>query len=103
MSKSKQSENHHWWPVTLQHYWADKNGNVSWIDPLGKTYQKKAKNRKIGYKIHGHTMFRNSPFETNFENYFYIDGKAHSIIKSLKELTEPHRTIYEFLKFLKLR
>ncbi|MDE0965552.1 MAG: hypothetical protein OSB73_20690, partial [Candidatus Latescibacteria bacterium] len=86
MAKGK-SRNHHWWPVGLQNYWSDENGDVSWIDPDGNTDKKKSVNRKIGFKIHGHTLFRGHVWgESNFENEFDIDDKIHKIIANLKSL-----------------
>lgn len=87
MAKKSNSKNHHWWPVALQNYWSDKNGNVSWIDPTGTVCQKKSANRKIGHKIHGHTLFRGDVWgETNFEHEFDIDNEVHKVIDSLKAI-----------------
>lgn len=30
MARESKSREHHWWPVGLQKYWMDKNGDVSW-------------------------------------------------------------------------
>lgn len=81
------SRNHHWWPVKLQEkYWADQTGNVSWVEPDGKMQKKKAKNRKISFKIHGHTLGKGGPWETNFETEFSIDNDIHEILVYLSSL-----------------
>ena len=64
----------------------DKNGDVSWIDPDGALGKKKAKNRKIGYRRHGHTIAPNANGEYNFEDEFAVDGKIHHVIKQLEDL-----------------
>ena len=102
MSNSQRSRNHHWWPVSLQHYWADKRGYVSWIEPSGKISRKQATNRKIGYKIHGHTIFRGSNWESNFENEFDIDNEVHVIVDTLKGLKPYGRTPSELIALIKL-
>jgi hypothetical protein len=71
LANRSNSREHHWWPVTLQKYWADRNGDVSWITPDGVVHQKRVKNRKIAYKSHGHTMLKGrGGWETNFEAEF---------------------------------
>lgn len=103
MAVGSRSKNHHWWPVGLQSYWADRNGDVSWIDPDGATEKKKSVNRKIGYKIHGHTLFRGDVWgETNFEDEFDIDSKVHEIIGYLGTVTPLGNTLSEFASLLKL-
>lgn len=102
MVKQPKSKNHHWWPVGLQSYWSDKKGDVSWLDPDGKIEKKRAVGRKIGYKIHGHTVFRGSAWETNFENEFEIDNNVHTIIGSLQGLKPLGRTPSEFIGMIKL-
>ena len=67
MSKSRE---HHWWPVGLQKYWADKAGNINILGPDGSVVSKRYKNRKVGKKSHGHSMMRGSAWETNFEKDF---------------------------------
>lgn len=87
MAGKSRSKNHHWWPVALQSYWSDDNGDVSWIDPAGKVEKKKSVNRKIGFKIHGHTLFRGDIWgESNFEDEFDIDNEAHCVIDKLRDL-----------------
>lgn len=86
ISTVSKSKNHHWWPVALQSYWTDKAGDVSWIDSEGKTHKKRAANRKIGFKIHGHTTLQGSGWEYNFESTFAIDNKIHEIVGKLKAL-----------------
>ncbi len=87
MSGRNKSKYHHWWPVVLQNYWSDENGDVSWIDAAGNTGKKKSENRKIGLKIHGHTLFRGDVWgDTNFEDEFDIDNEVHRIIGNLKDL-----------------
>lgn len=103
MSGSAKSKNHHWWPVGLQSYWADKNGEVSWIEPDETTDKKRSDNRKIGYKIHGHTMLHGGPWENNFEEEFDIDNEVHSVIgglKSLRPLGASARDIFVLAKQL---
>lgn len=102
MSASNQSKNHHWWPVGLQSYWTDRTGNVSWIEPSGKISKKKADNRKIGFKIHGHTISRGSGLESNFESEFDIDDEVHRIIGALNELKPFGRKPSEFFALMKL-
>ncbi|MFE3837539.1 hypothetical protein [Pseudogemmobacter sonorensis] len=102
MSGGGKSKNHHWWPVALQGYWADKSGNVWWIEPSGRTDKKRAANRKIGFKIHGHTIFRGGAWEGNFEKEFDIDSEVHNVISSLKELKPLGRTPAEFFTLLKM-
>lgn len=81
-----QPKNHHWWPVALQSYWADRNGDVSAVRSDGSIQKKRFKNRKIGLKRHGHTMLRDGgAWETNFEHEFQIDDKIHEIIAGLKK------------------
>ncbi len=84
---NRPSKDHHWWPVALQGYWADRHGNVSWISPDGKSGKKRFYNRNIGFKRHGHTMLRGKGgWETNFESEFDVDDKIHSIIAALRGL-----------------
>lgn len=87
MAGGSRSKDHHWWPVALQGHWADKHGDVSWIDSAGKLGKKRFYNRNIGFKRHGHTMLRGKGgWETNFESEFDIDDKIHAIISALKNL-----------------
>ena len=90
------SRNHHWWPVGLQSYWADMAGDISWIGPDGKIEKKRAANRKIGLKIHGHTIFRGDVWESNFESEFDIDNDVHNIISNMQKLKPFGRNISEF-------
>ena len=102
MSNPQRSKNHHWWPVGLQRYWTDKKGYVSWIEPGGKISLKQATNRKIGYRLHGHTMFRGSNWETNFESDFDIDNEVHVIIDTLKGLKPYGRSPSELIALMTL-
>ncbi|WP_432768176.1 MAG: hypothetical protein HEQ22_12185 [Sphingopyxis sp.] len=87
MSGGNQPKDHHWWPVALQRYWADRQGDVAWIGSDGKLGKKRFYNRNIGYKRHGHTMFKGQGvWENNFESEFDIDDKIHNIIAALKSL-----------------
>lgn len=93
---------HHWWPVALQDYWADKNGEVSWIGPDETVGKKKNRNRKIGYKIHGHTLSRGGGWpSTNFESEFDIDDKVHDIVAYLKKLKPLGQSLREVVMLLK--
>ncbi len=103
MSGGKKSKNHHWWPVTLQKYWANNAGDVSWIEPSGEISKKQAANRKIGFKIHGHTIRRGSNWESNFESEFDIDNDVHAIIAALNGLKPFGRTPVELIALIKLR
>lgn len=85
MAAGSRSKNHHWWPLGLQTYWADDAGDVFWIEPDGKIYNKKTHNKKIGYNKHGHTIFRGDAWESNFEDEFGIDNEVHRVISNLKE------------------
>lgn len=103
--KGNSSANHHWWPVALQSYWPDKNGDVSWIDPDGAINKKRSRNRKIGVKRHGHTLFRGQIGgwgETNFEGEFDIDDEVHNIIERLDALKPLGNTVPEFFSLLRL-
>jgi hypothetical protein len=85
MAGGNRSKDHHWWPVALQGYWADRHGDVSWISSSGKLNKKRFSNRRIGFKRHGHTMRRGKGgWETNFESEFDIDDKIHKTISALK-------------------
>lgn len=102
MAGGGKSKNHHWWPVGLQSYWADKAGDVWWVEPDGKIDKKRAANRKIGLKIHGHTIFRGGVWESNFENEFDIDNDVHSVVSALLDLKPFGRTPSEFFALMKL-
>jgi len=94
---SKEKKNHHWWPVGLQaRYWADKKGYVSWITPDGIVRKKKAKNRKIAYKRHGHTISFSDEWKHTFEDDFSIDGEVHRIIEGVKEFDPLGTKIRDF-------
>lgn len=86
----------------LQSYWADAKGNVSWIEPDGNIDKKRPDNRKIGYKIHGHTIFRGSVWQDNFEGEFDIDNEVHRIIFELQSLKPLGRNPSEFLGMMKI-
>jgi hypothetical protein len=104
MAGGSRSKNHHWWPVGLQSYWADKNGDVSWIEPDGIVDKKKSENRRIGFKRHGHTLFRGGAWGgSNFEGEFDIDSKVHQIVEHLSALKPLGQTMSEFLGLLRWR
>lgn len=100
--KKQRNKRHHWWPVALQSYWKDKEDYVSWIEPCGRIDRKKPDNRKIGLKIHGHTIDRGGVWETNFEDEFKIDNEVHSVVASLRQLKPLGWKPSEFLMLLKL-
>ncbi len=102
MASGKKSKNHHWWPVGLQKYWADKAGDVSWVEPNGKIEKKRYRNRKIGSKTDGHTMFRGNVWESNFEDEFDIDNEVHEIISALRSMKPFGRAPKEFFTLIKL-
>jgi hypothetical protein len=103
MNGNSNSREHHWWPVALQAYWSDKNGDVSWIEPDGKIYKKRAKNRKIAKKSHGHTLFREGPWKTNFESDFQsADDAVPKVVDSLVGLKPLGRTPSEFFGMVRL-
>lgn len=102
MASGNKSKNHHWWPVGLQSYWADRAGDVSWIEPDGKIDKKRFVNRKIGFKIHGHTIFRCTVWESNFEDEFDIDNDVHKIIPALQGMKPFGRTPKEFFALIKM-
>ncbi|MBY8824286.1 hypothetical protein [Sphingomonas colocasiae] len=103
MSGGNRSKDHHWWPVALQGYWANKHGNVSWIDPNAERGTKRYYNRKIGSKRHGHTMLKGKGvWETNFESEFDIDDKIHNIIAALKGLKPLGVSLKDARPILKL-
>ncbi|MER9232907.1 hypothetical protein NKI56_12505 [Mesorhizobium sp. M0622] len=102
MSEEDNSKNHHWWPVGLQSHWTDKVGDVSWIEPGGKIGGKRAANRKIGFKIHGHTLFKGTPWEHKFEREFDIDNDVNRIVAALKELKPFGYSPSEYVKLFRL-
>jgi hypothetical protein len=102
MSGGKKSKNHHWWPVALQNYWVNNSGDVSWIEPSLEISSKQAANRKIGFKRHGHTIFRGGVWESNFEGEFDIDNEVHATIAALNGLKPFGRTPSEFIALMKL-
>jgi hypothetical protein len=102
VAQGNNSKNHHWWPVGLQQYWADRRDYLSWIEPNGTIDKKKPANRKIGYKRYGHTIFKGSVWESNFENEFDIDNEVHSIVADIRNLKPFGRTPSEFFTLLKL-
>lgn len=102
MSKGGSRE-HHWWPVGLQTYWADRSGDISWIDPAGKIEKKRVKNRKVAYKSHGHTVFKGDYWETNFESEFSgADNKIHDVITELSKLKPLGLSLADFANLMKL-
>ncbi|MDF1634159.1 hypothetical protein [Mycoplana sp. MJR14] len=102
MPRTNSSKNHHWWPVALQRYWADSKRDVSWIEPDGRTDKKKFDNRKIGYKIHGHTILKGTVWESSFENEFDIDNEIHNIVRALKALAEQGKRPSELIRMAML-
>lgn len=102
MASGKKSKNHHWWPVGLQSYWADRAGCVSWIEPDGRIGRKRFDNRKIGLKIHGHTIFRGTVWEANFEDDFDIDNEVHRVIPALQGMKPLGRTPKELFTLIKV-
>jgi len=103
MGSRTKSREHHWWPVGLQKYWTDKNGDVSWIGPEEKIGKKRAKNRKIAYKSHGHTMLRGSAWETNFEcDFLSADNGISTVLRTLLGLKPLGRTPAEFFGLVTL-
>lgn len=102
MASGKKSKKHHWWPVGLQSYWADRAGDVSWIEPDGRIEKKRSVNRKIGFKLHGHTIFRSTVWESNFEYEFDIDNEVHKIIPGLQGMKPFGRTPKEFFVLIKM-
>lgn len=101
MQRGDGSSKHHWWPVALQSYWADRHGDVSWIQPSGKVTKKQYRNRNIGIKRNGHTLLRGKGvWETNFEHQFDIDDKIHGIIDALKGLVPSNDMAAKALSLL---
>ncbi|TPJ33704.1 hypothetical protein [Mesorhizobium sp. B2-8-3] len=102
MSSADTSKNHHWWPVGLQSYWTDKAGDVSWIEPSGTVDRKRAANRKIGYKIHGHTLFKVGEWEHKFEDEFDVDNEVHNTILAFRKLKPLGYSPSDWLKIAQL-
>lgn len=96
------SRDHHWWPVGLQSYWADESGYVSWVEPDGKIVRKKSANRKVGRKAHGHTLFKGTNWEFNFEKEFGIDDRVHEIVSTLNSFVPFGRKPSEWLYIIGL-
>lgn len=86
----------------MQQYWADRREYLSWIEPDGIIQKKKPANRKIGYKRHGHTIFKGSVWESNFENEFDIDSEVHKIVAGIRDLRPFGRAPSEFFALLQL-
>lgn len=86
MRPSDNSKSHHWFPVALQKYWQDADGNISYIKPNGTIIKKKVANRKVGTKRHGHTLLKGTEWEENFESEFDIDNKIHTLIEYIEKL-----------------
>lgn len=100
---STKSREHHWWPVVLQKYWTDKHEYLSWIEADGKIFKKKAKNRKIAYKSHGHTIFLGSDWESNFEpDFSAADDRVPMVIEDILKLRPLGKTPAEFLCLIRL-
>ena len=103
MGSGSRSRDHHWWPVGLQRYWKDRRGDVSWIDPDGTIAHKRVNNRKIAKNRHGHTMFRGSGWETNFEDDFEsADNSVPEVVEALRGLKPFGRTPSEFAAMMRL-
>src|SRR5690349_502239 len=102
MSSADTSKNHHWWPVGLQSYWTDKAGDVSWIEPSGAVGRKRAANRKIGHKIHGHTLFKGSDWEHKFEDEFDVDNEVHNTILAFRKLKPLGYSLPDWFKIAQL-
>ena len=103
MGSGSKSREHHWWPVGLQRFWADEHKKVNWIMADGKVGEKIFKNRKIGYKSHGHTALRGSGWETNFEDNFQgVDNAVRSIIYQLNKLTPFGSSLKDFFQLIKM-
>ena len=102
MANGKKSKKHHWWPVGLQSYWADRVGDISWIKPDGNIEKKRSVNRNIGFKIHGHTILRGTVWESNFEDEFDIDNEVHTIIPALQGMKPFGKTPREFFTLIKM-
>lgn len=102
--KVQGSREHHWWPVGLQRHWTDASGNVSFIDPQGRVGRKKAVNRKVAKKAHGHTVLLNGPWTTNFEPDFErADDSINAVLSSLAQYKAKGGTsFWEFLAFMSL-
>ena len=99
-SKSRQ---HHWWPVVLQNFWADGNGDVAWITADGKVEKKRFKRRKIACKRDGHTALRGGVWETNFEDDFQgADDAVRHIICQLKKLTPFGCSLKDFFQLIEM-
>lgn len=102
MASGKKSKKHHWWPICLQKYWTDKDGDAWWIKPDEKIDHKKPKNEKIDFKIHGHTMHHGTVWETNFEHEFDIDNDVHNIIRALTDLKPLEATPRDLFRMIGL-
>lgn len=102
MAQVNKSKKHHWWPVSLQQYWADWREEISWIQPDGEIQKKRPANRKIGYKRYGHTMYRGTVWESNFESEFDIDNEVHRIVEGIRDIKPFGRTPSELYKLIKL-
>lgn len=102
--KPQKSREHHWWPVGLQKHWTDSSGNVSWIDPDGVVARKKAANRKIAKKAHGHTIQLDGPWTTNFEADFEgaDDGANNTLQCLLAYKAKGGASFADFLSLLAL-
>ena len=52
--------------------------------------------------IHGHTIFKGSVWESNFENEFDVDSEVHNIVTGIQDLKPFGRTPSEFFSLFKL-
>lgn len=102
MAKQKSRE-HHWWPVSLQKHWADRNDDVHWITPSGEVNRKRYTRKKIAKKAHGHTVFRGSVWESNFESEFQeADNAIHEVVSKLSAMKPFGWRPAEFVKLFGL-
>lgn len=85
----------------MQKHWTDQNGNISWVNPTGTVTKKKAENRKVAKKAHGHTVLLNGPWTTNFEDDFdAADNSIHHVLAKLDVM--PARGGKNFADFISL-
>ena len=98
------SREHHWWPVGLQKHWTDASGNLSFINPHGRVSRKKAANRKVAKKAHGHTVLMKGPWTTNFEPDFErADDSINAVLSSLEQYkAKGGSSFWDFLKLMSL-
>lgn len=71
--------------------------------PNGDFGKKRVKNRKVGYKSHGHTIFKGTDWESSFEGEFQRpDDAVARVIPHLMELKPFGRTPREFFKMIRM-